>query len=87
MKSISYAWIHVIAYTKAAAIPIPYSMGEQASEQRGRQDSEEPRPFGRGSLSVCRGSDEIILPHIAPRCGEACHPVHDHGRDDGEGIN
>jgi len=39
MKSISCAWIHVIAYTKAAAIPIPYSKGEQASEQRGRQDS------------------------------------------------
>lgn len=39
MKYNSCAWIHVIAYTKAAAIPIPYSKGEQASEQRGRQDS------------------------------------------------
>ena len=33
MKCNSCAWIHVIAYTKAAAIPIPYSMGEQASER------------------------------------------------------
>lgn len=39
MKYNSCVWIHIISYTKAAAIPIPYSKGEQASEQRGRQDS------------------------------------------------
>ena len=32
-------------------------------------------------------SDEIVLPNVSPRCGEAGNPVHDHGRDDGERVD
>jgi hypothetical protein len=58
MKSNSCAWIHVIAYTKAAAIPIPYSMGEQASEQRGRQDSLACPLLSRYAISTGPNDDD-----------------------------
>ena len=82
----------ILAYVQRVPQLLPVLSGKQASEKGYGAPSltvqrEEPRPMAGALSQSVRGSDEIVLPHIAPRSGEARHPVHDHGRDEGDGID